>query len=243
MKILRMRFDAPLMSFGGVMVDQNSPTEYFPGRAMLTGLFANALGWYHGDSDQLQELQNRIEYAARWDIEPRPMLDYHTADLGLAWMREPGWTTMGAPEHRTGGPVAKYGTHQRYRHYWADGVMTVTVSLDGGLAPTTTEIGEHLRCPIRPLFLGRKTCIPGSPLFLDIVDERDVLNALMSADRVARPSSPASALMAACWPITIPPPSAASCREIIVYDSRDWKNQVHVGARKRYEGELTEGIL
>jgi CRISPR-associated Cas5-like protein len=37
MDILLLRFDAPLMSFGGVMVDQHGPTDRFPGLAMLTG--------------------------------------------------------------------------------------------------------------------------------------------------------------------------------------------------------------
>lgn len=106
MKVLIMRFNAPLMSFGGVMVDQHGPTDRFPGRAMLTGLFANALGWEHGDFDRLQELQARLEHASRWDIEPYPLLDYHTADLGQKSMREPGWTTRRKTEHRAGGPAA-----------------------------------------------------------------------------------------------------------------------------------------
>ena len=43
MRALVLRFDAPLMSFGGVMVDQHGVIDRFPGTAMLTGLLANAL--------------------------------------------------------------------------------------------------------------------------------------------------------------------------------------------------------
>jgi CRISPR-associated Cas5-like protein len=34
MDFLLLRFDAPLMSFGGVMVDQYGPTDRFPGQSM-----------------------------------------------------------------------------------------------------------------------------------------------------------------------------------------------------------------
>ncbi|WP_082411796.1 type I-E CRISPR-associated protein Cas5/CasD, partial [Methylogaea oryzae] len=98
MDILLLRFDAPLMSFGGVMVDQHGPTERFPGLSLLAGLFGNALGYRHGDAEALEALQARIEYAARWDVEPQALLDYHTVDLGQPKMREPGWTTRGEPE-------------------------------------------------------------------------------------------------------------------------------------------------
>jgi len=48
MKALVLRLDAPMMSFGGVMVDQHGVIDRFPGVALLTGLIANALGWHHG---------------------------------------------------------------------------------------------------------------------------------------------------------------------------------------------------
>ncbi|WP_324669367.1 type I-E CRISPR-associated protein Cas5/CasD [Geochorda subterranea] len=44
MRALVMRFDAPLVSFGSVLVDQHGFIDLFPGTSMLTGLVANALG-------------------------------------------------------------------------------------------------------------------------------------------------------------------------------------------------------
>ena len=52
-----LRFDAPWMSFGGVVVDHHGFTERFPGRSLLTGLVANAIGLDHSDTDALQDLQ------------------------------------------------------------------------------------------------------------------------------------------------------------------------------------------
>jgi len=54
MKALILRLDAPLMSFGGVMIDQHGFIERFPGTSLLTGLVANALGWGHGDYERLE---------------------------------------------------------------------------------------------------------------------------------------------------------------------------------------------
>jgi CRISPR-associated Cas5-like protein len=41
MDLVLLRFDAPLMSFGAVVVDQHNRTDPLPYRAMLAGLVAN----------------------------------------------------------------------------------------------------------------------------------------------------------------------------------------------------------
>lgn len=239
MDILLLRFDAPLMSFGAVMVDQHGPTERFPGLSMLTGLFANALGLHHSDHRTLDALQGRIEYAARWDIEPKEILDYHTVDLGQAKMCEAGWTTRGEPEHRTGGNSAALGIHQRYRHYWANGVMTLAVHLKGDAEPAPARLAEQLRCPARPLFLGRKTCLPSAPLLLGLVQAPDVVAALRGAPPAQRPGRATPMRMSACWPLRFG--EIGPGRRVSVYDQRDWRNQVHAGRRQRFEGWLEVG--
>lgn len=102
MKALIIRLDAPMISFGSVMVDQHGYIQQFPGLAMLTGLIANALGWEHREFERIQKLQNRLDFAARWDARPERMVDYHTVDLSQPKMKETGWTTRGKPERRRG---------------------------------------------------------------------------------------------------------------------------------------------
>jgi len=241
MDILLLRFDAPLMSFGGVMIDQHGPIERFPGLSLLTGLFANALGYRHENTEQLEKLQDRIEYAARWDVEPERIVDYHTVDLGQPKMREPGWTTRGEPEHRAGGPGAKFGTHQRYRHYWVNGVMSVAVTLIGNEEPDLTALETALRCPTRPLFLGRKTCLPAGPLLVGRLDSKDVLAALQQAGRASLKDRGISGeAMEACWPFRLGPLPGARLES--VYDRRDWGNQLHKGSRARFIGWIREVI-
>ena len=236
MEILMLRVDAPLMSFGGVMVDQHGQTERFPGLAMLTGLLANALGWRHGDFTQLQDLQSRVNFAARWDVEPERLRDYHTVDLGQPKMCEPGWTTRGTTEHRAGGAGAKYGTHQRYRDYWANGIMTIALTLTGEVDPTLNELEKALKYPARPLFIGRKTCLPAAPILLERVEETDLLQAISRYPVHPRCRIADHQLLSACWPSSLG--GASHGRPVLRYDQREWRNQIPAGRREHLEGEI-----
>lgn len=248
MEVILLRFDGLLMSFGGVMVDHHGPTERFPGLSMLTGLFANALGYRHTDFERLDRLQKRIEFAARWDVAPEPIVDYHTVDLALPKMigyadikkksEHGGWTTLGEPEHRAGGDD-RYGTQIRRRHYWADGVMTVAAALLGHDKPNTSDLEIALIQPARPLFLGRKTCLPSTPILICRREAKDVLTALKMAPRASRPGrNGVGRAMEACWPARLGLEDGV--RTVTVYDRRDWRNQVHTGSRLRVEGHIRE---
>lgn len=237
MRCLMLRFDAPLMSFGGVLVDQHNRTERFPGQALLTGLMANALGWHHGDVEALNDLQSRIEYAARWDVPPTPLRDYHTVDLGQPHLAHPGWTTRGAPEHREGGPARK-GTHERYRHYWADGVMTLALALSKG-SPGLDAVMAALRRPARPLFLGRKTCLPAGRLLLGQREAANTLLALQAEPRDGR-TSPETKRFEACWPPGCGDVHSEVRQREIRTDERNWRIQAHVGLRPVIVGHISE---
>jgi len=248
MRAVIMRFDAPLLSFGGVIVDQHGFIERFPGTAMLTGLIANALGWLHKDAEQLGALQHRLTYAARWDVRPQRLLDYHTVDMGQPKMREEGWTTRGRPEHRAGGSAAKFGIHQRYRHYWMDGLMTVAVSLSPGGDPDVDALANALRRPSRPLFLGRKTCLPSRPLLdpnTPLAEGEDLLQILRCtpvwdrAGQIVEDAPP----FEACWPVLGGEVLVGVRGEVKeVFDRRDWANQLPTGSTRRMEGLVTGGI-
>lgn len=238
MQALILRLDAVLMSFGGVRVDQHGVIDRFPGKSLLTGLLANALGWDHRDADQTQRLQDRLEFAARWDVPPEPLRDYQTVDLDQPKMKAPGWTTRGIPEHRAN---AKDGTYQREQHYWTDGVMTVAVSLADDLPPTLGALVAALQSPARPLFLGRKTCLPSRPLLdpdfpvMRGDDLLDILRLIPCWDRTGRPL-PAPSRHEATWPAALN--AAGQTERRHVPDLRDWANQLIVGSSPRAFGMI-----
>lgn len=233
MECLLLRLDAPLMSFGSVVVDQLNPVWRFPAKSMLVGLLGNALGWDHRDTDRLQCLQARLRFAARWDAEPDLLTEYQTVDLGQETMLDTGWTTHGRREDRKGGTAAT-GTHQRWRDYWANGVATIGIALDGDGEPCLDDLDAALRTPARPLFLGRKPCLPAAPLLLGRRDATGVKAALEAEPLADVTPRRRPTRIPALWP----------CDEGITtqgeerYDLRDWRHNIHRGSNRYAVGFL-----
>lgn len=254
--VLLLRLEAPLMSFGGVAVDELRPTEELPGRSMLTGLLANALGWHHRDADRLQRLQERLVYAVRRDRRGELLEDFQTVALGQDFLQV-GWTTRGAPEGRGG--ASGDATHIRHRHYLADAAYTVALTLDPpGEEPTVDDLEAALRRPARPLFLGRKACLPSRPLVghgdeVDRVTAGSPLEALTRVpgwasrqDRRTRDEDAPPPPLRVWWPGSPggarpdgPLPEAVRFdRSRPLEDDRDWHHQFHAGRRFVNEGDL-----
>lgn len=233
MDCLILRFDAPLMSFGAVVVDQLNPTWRFPGKSMLAGLLGNALGWDHRDVDKLQALQERLRFAARWDAEPVPLTEYQTVDLGQPFLVDTGWTTRGRREDRRGGSAAT-GTHQRWRDHWANGVVTVALALDGEGTPTLDNLEHALKAPARPLFIGRKPCLPAGPILIARRQSSGVKAALAAEPLADIGPRRRSKLILALWPLDEGPGQGTEER----FDRRDWRNNIHRGAERYAVGTL-----
>lgn len=236
MRALVLRFDAPLASFGAPMVDQNGVIQAFPALSMLVGIIANALGWDHRDASKLAGLQERLRFAARIDRPGSALLDYHTVDLGKDWMlpEKAGWTTRGEIAGRDG--ASSEGTHIRYRHFRADSLHTIAVTLVGDGSPTLDEIGGALVEPARPLFIGRKCCLPAAPILVRAGEWSSLVHALAEEPRTPRTDS--GPLMCTWWEGDDSTAALPGSHSVPVTDERDWPNQVHVGRRMMREGRV-----
>lgn len=227
-----LRLEAPMMAFGGVAVDENGVITRFPGRSLLTGLLANALGWDQGDAAAHQALQERLRYAVRIDRPGTAFVDFHTVDLGQPHLVHPGWTMRGEPERRAGGNST--GTHIRQRHYRADASLLVALTLvPPDAAPRVHDIAAALDEPARPLFLGRKCCLPSVVLCRGVVEAARLADALAAAEPDGAPAE-----ADACTPYDEP---LERGRIVEVADDRDWRNQVHAGTRPMWNGRLRVG--
>lgn len=236
---LILRFDAPLVSFGGVAVDQHGVVDPFPALSLITGLLANALGYRHGDFELLEQLQDRLRMAARCDVPGEPIVDFQTVDLGQDHMAH-GWTTWGRLETRKG--ASGQETHIRYRHYRADSVHTVAIMLDpADEAPTSYDVEAALLEPARPLFIGRKCCLPSGPIFAGRCEAESPIEALRRWPRLPdqRPGPRSGGPLSAWWEAedgaTV---DEADRRLVPVTDRRDWANQVHCGRRLLWHGPI-----
>jgi CRISPR system Cascade subunit CasD len=224
-----LRLDAPLMAFGGVAVDNYGVIEAWPAASLLTGLLGNALGWDRTETEKLQRLQDRLIFAARLDRPGSRLTDFQTADLAQA---DQGWTTSGIPEGRAGGAGTFAGQHIRYRDYWADRIVSVALRLvPAEEAPDLDSIGSALDKPARPLFIGRKPCLPAAPLLAGNCIADTVLEALRT---LAPPPGSDGGPPLLFWPETESGPDSSIRR--IVNGRRNWRSGVHGGEEIRREG-------
>lgn len=236
MRALVLRFDAPLVSFGSPAVDQRGVVQAYPALSMLTGLLANALGWDRRDDVRTNALQQRVRYAARTDRRGLALQDYQTVDLGSPWMlpESAGWTTRGRIAERAGSKDNATGTHIRYRDYRADSVHTVALTVTGDQLPTLDDLREAVRSPARPLFIGRKCCLPAAPLLVDLVEGESLLGILATLPRVPRADD--GPLPAYWWEGEDASAASGPSRVVATTDERDWATRVHGGRRLMREG-------
>lgn len=233
MRVLLMRLDAPLMSFGAPIVDNFGVVQDMPALSMLTGLFANALGYEHGDAKRLMRLQDRIRYAACRDRAGEKLTDFQTVDFSggtedLKEARMVGWTTRGRVEQRAGSNDTLREKHIRYRDYWADAIYTVAVTLEAhDEAPSVDQLADAIREPERPLFIGRKTCLPSCPLFLKVMDAPSLIAGLQMTDVDPRFDQGSPSL----WFEEGDEVAPAQSTLLAVGDERDWSTQLHGGQR------------
>lgn len=233
MRHLILNLESPLMAFGGETIDNYGFIRWFPSASMLTGLLANALGWRRVERELHQLLQDRLVFAARIDREPAGgvrMRDFQTAQLGAS---DKGWTTRGQPEERKGGASTYDSPHLRYRDYFADMQVTVALRLDpADRSPTLDEMASALQEPARPLFIGRKPCLPSAPLFVDIAEGDTALRALLDRTIEIGPDDSVRLL----WPDGEGAEDVREDRSYMLTDERNWVSGLHGGGRLVCEG-------
>ncbi|MDE0207042.1 MAG: type I-E CRISPR-associated protein Cas5/CasD [Candidatus Tectomicrobia bacterium] len=235
MRHLILNLESPLMSFGGETIDNLGVIRWFPAASMLTGLFANALGWRRTERQQHQLLQDRLIFAARIDREPAGGVratDFQTAKLGAG---DKGWTTRGRPEGRAGGANTYDAPHLRYRDYFADMRVTVALRLQPEVeTPTLDDLANALHEPKRPLFIGRKPCLPVTSLFRNFMDGDTALGALIDTALDDPDSAPDSVKL--LWPRGEGVEGIIPNHVYMLTDQRNWVSGLHGGGRQVCEG-------
>ena len=224
---LLIRLSSPLIAFGGETIDNLGVIRDFPALSMVTGLIANALGWDRGDDALHNQLQERLLLGTRLESPGSRLTDFQTAQLGAA---DKAWTTWGAVEERRGGAASYDSPHLRYRDYHADLTALLAVRLEpANDAPTLEAVARALDRPQRPLFIGRKPCLPIGRLVAGWVDAETVLQALQLA-----PLANGSHGLRAQWPDG--EGQFPGDRLVDVCDERNWTSGVHGGWRPVREG-------
>jgi len=237
---LVLRLHSPLVAFGGATIDNFGVITDFPALSMVTGLIANALGWDRSEAQRHDRLQQRLRMGCRLEQVGSRLRDYQTAQL---FQDDAGWTTRGAPEGREKSPSYKTDgsgraalTLQRYRDYHADLVAIVALRLEPAEEnPTLDEVAFAIDRPSRPLFIGRKPCLPTGRLMHGWLEADDVLGVLSALPLgCGAPQSGTPIAMRAQWPDG--EGTQPGDRALDVCDERDWRSGVHSGSRPVREG-------
>ena len=219
-----------LAGFGSPQVDGRGIATPRPGLSMLTGLLANALGWSRQMRSAHEALQDRIVYGAARapGVGERVLTDYQTVEIRRD---DAAWRTDGVPGRRYSDRKTFDGPHQRWRQYHAEMEAIVVLRLDPAAAsPTLDEMAAALERPARPLFLGRKCCIPSRRILRGVIEARDVTAALVEALGTSRDDWVAT-LAATAWPGPAP-------RVLETHERKNWRSGLHGGTSRVAEGPV-----
>jgi CRISPR system Cascade subunit CasD len=240
---LLLLLEAPLQSWGSTVVDAYGPVDDYPPATLVVGLLANALGYDRTDADKLEALQRRLVMAAAVMRRGERLTDQQNAKLDK---NDRGWTTRGRPEGRAGGAGSYDSPHRRFRDYHADALALVALRLDpAGEQPDLDALTEALDWPKRPLFLGRKPCLPSRRILFGRHEASNACEALELAVPQLRATgaiAPALALKPVEGPWDARWPEGEddrpNSRQVEVCDDRDFRNGIPVGLRRRRVGAI-----
>lgn len=227
MRHLMVKLEAPLQAWGTVSIDAVRVTGQWPTLSGLTGLFASALGYTYKDGERTNALQSALQFATL-EIRvgggaPSILQDFQSVDLGA--MPSAGWTRWGM--EKRGGAFSK-GTHLLEKQYLENAAFRVAVKLHAPHPVSLDQLAEALRTPSRPLYLGRRSCIPSARLLDGWQEANTGFDALMAFNS-GRGDNPPNG--GRCWYEPGDGPKVTPQQVLEVWDRRDFVNDVFGGSR------------
>src|SRR5271165_1311351 len=161
---LALLLDGPMQSWGHVSRFERRTTALHPTRSGVIGLIAAALGINKHGPDEAEQIARFASLNVTTVLLPHH--DRSGAELPIRRL-EDYHTVTGI--RRASGKVDKDATAQTYRHYLLDARFGVLLE---GAEDLLEEIAAALRNPRWGVFLGRKCCLPASPLLITISPSR-----------------------------------------------------------------------
>ena len=171
---LALLADGPMQSWGAASRFTRRTTELFPTKSGIVGLLAAAMGINKFAPDEPQFIAalsslhcTVIALPRRKRGQPLPILrleDFHT--IGGGYDSEEDWQAMprSADNQTLKNPVVSN------RHYLLDARFGVLLEGDAALVE---RVAAALRNPTWGVWLGRKCCLPASPLLAAVALDRD----------------------------------------------------------------------
>ncbi|MBW2737358.1 MAG: type I-E CRISPR-associated protein Cas5/CasD [Deltaproteobacteria bacterium] len=179
---LAIRLEGPLQSWGFDSQYNRRNTGLMPTKSAIAGMCCAALGFPRGSEKEQDFLSSfgmvRMTAIAipragvKKELPVRRLQDYHTVGGGYDPNNpaERGCITVSAGDgkpRQKGGQSLAVLTHRQYLTDASFGVLLE------GASSLFKKIAEALINPVWGIWLGRKVCIPSSPVFAGLKNNRD----------------------------------------------------------------------
>lgn len=180
MEYLIFQLQAPLSVWGDTAVGEYRPTANYPSESALIGLLAAALGIERTEEHRHQTLVAELKFAIGVQSAGRLLRDYHTAQIATEMI-------LSKQPHNTrrdelNVPAEKKKDHLKTilstRDYRQDAACLVAVQTTPKASLQLSDLVQAIQKPKFVLYLGRKSCPPSLPLWPQILEADNALQAM-----------------------------------------------------------------
>ena len=153
MKLLLLRLEGVMQSWGEDAKWDNRPTASFPTKSGIVGLIACCMGLERGD-ERIERIARSISVSSRADRGGKLMTDFHTVT---------------SDEMPNAEGKASSRTIISPRQYLQDASFLCAVSSED--ETLLDEVAAALATPVWTPYLGRKSCVPSAPVLIGLTEE------------------------------------------------------------------------
>ena len=172
MRLLILRLEGPLQSWGERSKWDNRDSALTPTKSGVLGIVACCMG-VPRDDPRLLELHEKLRVAVRVDMPGRIGVDYHTVSSESLMNAE------GKAQDRT---------IVSFRQYLQDASFLVIISSED--SELLGRVEYALKHPKWAAYLGRKSCVPTRPLIPCVTDEFDSISEALESWPLAERADP-----------------------------------------------------
>ena len=169
MAALFLRLEGPLQSWGGRTIGRFRRTESAPTKSGVLGLLGAALGLSRQELNGRLEELNQLTMAARVDRAGHIEEDYQTVGAKVGVLAADGEIKKTAATREVEAIISP-------REFLIDASFLVIL---WGSSELIAELSHALQSPKWPLFLGRKRCVPGIPVFAGVDPDVSMSDAIL----------------------------------------------------------------
>jgi len=168
---LVFRLYGPMASWGEIAVGENRHSFSYPSKSAIMGLVSSALGYKREEEEKHISLTKSLSFGVKVYNSGILLRDYHTVQVP---------PNKGKIIYSTRKDELRekldLNTILSSRDYRMDAMYDVCIWKKNDKIDLV-DIQNKLNEPVFPLFLGRKSCVIGSPLFASLIIENDLFSA------------------------------------------------------------------